>query len=322
MFCSSCKTITPPNASSGIEQPPIVEANTSNIALTSNVVADASVSTNLIQETQESQIEHLAITIPSSNTVDNVVATPTNNVVDIDSLVYVSNDTPSTNGEVEQGFWKSCTEFFKSHKPIFDGIIVSLEIFFLTLLFSLPLALPICFGRMSKLWLIRKPVELFLLIMRGTPLILQLLVVFFVPSILFPNIKFDRFCAAIIAFSINYAAFFAEIYRGGIESIPVGQYEAGKVLGFTKTQTFFRIILPQVIKRIIPSTANEVMTLVKDTALAMTIGVAELFRAAQTISSREFSVVPLFVAGVVYFLLNWIVDIFFRFIEKKLNYYK
>lgn len=321
MFCSFCKAITPPNASSGIEQPPIVEANTSDIALTSNVVADASVSTYLIQETQESQIEHLAITIPSSNTVDNVVATSTNAIIDLNSFVFVSSDSKTTE-EVDKGFWGTCKKFFKTHKPIFEGIIVSLEIFFFTLLFSLPLALPICFGRMSKIWVIRKPIELFLLIMRGTPLILQLLVVFFVPGILFPGIKMDRFCAAIVAFSINYAAFFAEIYRGGIESIPVGQYEAGKVLGFTKTQTFFRIILPQVIKRIIPSTANEVMTLVKDTALAMTIGVAELFRAAQTISSREFSVVPLFVAGVVYFLLNWIVDIFFRFIERKLNYYK
>ena len=128
--------------------------------------------------------------------------------------------------------------------------------------------------------------------------------------------------AAIIAFVINYAAYFSEIFRGGIESIPKGQYEAGKVLGFTKAQTFFRIILPQVIKRILPATGNEVITLVKDTALAQTIGVSELFRVAQNHASRLTSTTPIFIAGVFYFIMNWIVSFVFARIEKKLDYYK
>ena len=125
-----------------------------------------------------------------------------------------------------------------------------------------------------------------------------------------------------IAISINYACYFAEIYRGGIESIPHGQYEASKVLGFTKRQTFFRIILPQVIKRILPASGNEVITLVKDTALAQVIGVAELFRIAQTASSKEFSTIPMFIAGIFYFVMNWVVSVVFIRLEKKLNYYK
>ncbi|ULQ61217.1 amino acid ABC transporter permease [Brucepastera parasyntrophica] len=201
------------------------------------------------------------------------------------------------------------------------GSLVSMQIFFLTLLFALPLALPVAFGRMSKKRIIQVPVNIYLLIMRGTPLILQLIFVYFAPYYIF-RVSYDRFVAVIIAYVINYAAYFAEIYRGGIESIPVGQYEAAKVLGFTKSQTFFRIILPQVIKRIIPSTANEVITLVKDTALAQTIGVAELFRVAQNASARQFSTVPIFIAGVFYFVMNWIVSTVFTRAEKKLSYYR
>ncbi len=160
-----------------------------------------------------------------------------------------------------------------------------------------------------------------MLIVRGTPLILQLIFVYFAPYYIF-KVSYDRFTAAIIAMSINYAAYFAEIYRGGIESIPRGQYEAGKVLGFTKMQTFFRIVLPQVVKRILPATGNEVITLVKDTALAQTIGVAELFRAAQNAASREFSTMPIFIAGVFYFVMNCVVSEVFARIEKKLDYYR
>ncbi|MCR5698842.1 MAG: amino acid ABC transporter permease [Treponemataceae bacterium] len=201
-----------------------------------------------------------------------------------------------------------------------SGTAVSLEVFFLTLLFSLPLGLIISFGRMSKIKVISYPVRVLMLIIRGTPLILQLIFVYFAPYYIF-KLSYDRFTAAIIAFSLNYACYFAEIYRGGIESIPKGQYEAAKVLGFTKVQTFFKIILPQVIKRIIPASGNEVMTLVKDTALAQTIGVAELFRVAQNASSREFSTVPIFVAGVFYFVMNWVVSFAFARLEKKLSYY-
>jgi polar amino acid transport system permease protein len=209
----------------------------------------------------------------------------------------------------------------KMLEAMLQGSLVSIEVFFLTLLFSLPLALPVAFARMSKKSVIRGVVNIYLLVMRGTPLILQLIFVYFAPYYLL-GISYDRFVAVIIAFVVNYAAYFAEIYRGGIESIPKGQYEAAKVLGFTRKQTFFRIILPQVIKRIVPSTANEVITLVKDTALAQTIGVAELFRVAQNASSRQFSTMPIFVAGVFYFVMNWAVSVGFDRIEKKLSYYR
>jgi polar amino acid transport system permease protein len=152
-----------------------------------------------------------------------------------------------------------------------QGTLVSLAVFALTLLFSLPLALPLAFARMSRRSLVSGAVNAYLLVMRGTPLILQLIFAYFAPYYLF-GLSYDRFTAVIVAFTLNYAAYFAEIYRGGIESIPRGQYEAAKVLGFTRARTFFRIILPQVVKRILPATANEVITLVKDTALAQTIG--------------------------------------------------
>lgn len=200
------------------------------------------------------------------------------------------------------------------------GTVVSLEVFFLTLLFSLPLALPVALGRMSRNRIASSLVNGYLLVMRGTPLILQLIFVYFAPYYLF-HVSYDRFVAVIVAFVLNYAAYFAEIYRGGIESIPRGQYEAAKVLGFTGPQTFFRIVLPQVVKRILPSTANEVITLVKDTALAQTIGVAELFRVAQNASSRQFSTMPIFVAGVFYFVMNWVVSTAFGHFEKRLSYY-
>ncbi len=157
------------------------------------------------------------------------------------------------------------------------GTLVSFQVFFLTLLFSLPLGLVIAFGRMSKNKILSTPAKLLILIVRGTPLILQLIFVYFAPYYIF-QASWNRFTAAIVAFSVNYAAYFAEIYRGGIESIPRGQYEAAKVLGLTKTGTFFRIIFPQVFKHILPAMGNEVITLVKDTALAQVIGVAELFR--------------------------------------------
>ncbi len=201
------------------------------------------------------------------------------------------------------------------------GTLVSFQVFFFTLLFSLPLGLLIALGRMSQKPIISTPVKLFILIIRGTPLILQLIFVYFAPYYLF-GASWNRFTAAIVAFSVNYAAYFAEIYRGGIESISLGQYEAAKVLGFTKVQTFFRIILPQVFKRILPASGNEVITLVKDTALAQVIGVAELFRAAQNAASREFSTMPIFVAGLFYFVMNWAVSAVFIRMERKLDYYR
>ena len=202
-----------------------------------------------------------------------------------------------------------------------EGTVVSLEIFALTLLFALPLGLAVAFGRMSRNRWLSGAVNVYMLVMRGTPLILQLIFIYFAPYYLF-GLSYDRFTAAVAAFVINYAAYFAEIFRGGIESIPAGQHEAGQVLGFTKPQVFFRIVLPQMVKRILPAMGNEVITLVKDTALAQTIGVAELFRVAQTASSRQFSTVPIFVAGVFYFAMNWAVAAAFARAEKKLDYYR
>jgi polar amino acid transport system permease protein len=201
------------------------------------------------------------------------------------------------------------------------GTVVSLEVFFLTLLLSLPLALPIALGHMSGRRLVRAPVHLYILVMRGTPLILQIIFVYFAPYYLV-GASWDRFTAVIVAFSINYAAYFAEIYRGGIQAIPRGQWEAAKVLGFGRADTFFRIVLPQVVKRILPATANEVITLVKDTALAQVIGVAELFRVAQNASARQFSTMPIFVAGAFYFVMNWIVSETFLRWERRLEYYR
>ena len=202
-----------------------------------------------------------------------------------------------------------------------EGTFTSLKIFFLTLLFALPLGLLVARGRMSRHRIISSLVNVYILIMRGTPLILQLIFVYFAPYYVF-GASADRFTAVIIAFVINYAAYFAEIYRGGIQSIPYGQYEASSVLGFSKMHTFTHIVMPQVVKRIVPAMGNEVITLVKDTALAQTIGVAELFRVAQNAASREFSTLPIFIAGVFYFVMNSIVAKSFDLIEKKLDYYR
>lgn len=202
-----------------------------------------------------------------------------------------------------------------------EGTLTSLRIFFLTLIFSLPLGFVVAKGRMSRNLLLRSIVNLYIQIMRGTPLILQLIFVYFAPFYVF-GVSYDRFTAVIIAYVVNYSAYFAEIYRSGLQSIEKGQYEASRVLGFSKAHTFFFIVLPQVIKRILPSLGNEVITLVKDTALAQTIGVAELFRVAQNASAREFSTVPIFVAGIFYFVMNFIVSKVFDLFEKKLSYYR
>ena len=202
-----------------------------------------------------------------------------------------------------------------------EGTVVSFRIFFLTLVFSLPLGFVVAKGKMTRIKPIRWITDLYIQIMRGTPLILQLIFVYFAPFYIF-GASYDRFTACIVAFVINYSAYFAEIYRSGLQSIDKGQHEAAKVLGFTRAYTFFHIILPQVIKRILPALGNEVITLVKDTALAQTIGVAELFRVAQTASSREFSTVPIFIAGIFYFVMNYIVSRLFAAGERKLGYYR
>lgn len=208
---------------------------------------------------------------------------------------------------------------------LLGGAVTSIRIFIYTLIISLPLGLAVALGRMSKKPWIRGPIKFYILVLRGTPLLLQIIFVYFAPSFMLPEglrLNLDRFVAAIIAFSLNYAAYFAEIYRGGIDSIPQGQYEAAAVLGFTKTQTFTRIILPQVIKRILPPVSNEVITLVKDTALVQILGISELFRVAKNESSRIFSTTPIFIAGLFYLVMNWVVTKVFHVSEKKLSYYK
>jgi len=195
----------------------------------------------------------------------------------------------------------------------------SLKIFALTLIFSLPLGFVVAAGKMSRFKVISIPVSIFIMIMRGTPLILQLIFVYFAPFYVF-GFSFPRFTACIIAFVLNYSAYFAEIYRGGLQSLDPGQHEAAYVLGLSKGTEFFSVKLPQVIRTVFPSVGNEVVTLVKDTALAQTIGVAELFRTAQTASARMFSVMPIFIAGVFYFVMNAVVSKAFDYFEKRMSY--
>lgn len=204
------------------------------------------------------------------------------------------------------------------------GMLVSIQIFLVTLIFSLPFGLVIAFGRMSKNVIISSIVKFYISVMRGTPLMLQLMVVYFGPYYIF-GIKVTnsyRLWAAFIGFVINYAAYFAEIYRGGIQSMPVGQYEAAQLLGYNKFQTFFRIILPQVMKRIMPSVTNEVITLVKDTSLAFTISVMEMFTMAKALASSQTSMVPFMAAGLFYYIFNLLMAVVMEWIEKKLSYYQ
>jgi len=205
-----------------------------------------------------------------------------------------------------------------------EGFLVTVQIFVLTLLFSLPLGMLVAFGRMSRCKIIKLIAKLYISVMRGTPLMLQIIVVYFAPYYMF-RMKMGpgyRFPAVIIAFVINYAAYFAEIYRSGIESMPNGQYEAAQVLGYNKAQTFIRIILPQVIKRVLPSITNETITLVKDTSLAFTISIAEMFTVAKQIGAAQTSVMPLLAAGIFYYVFNLIVATVMEYIEKRLSYYR
>ena len=209
-------------------------------------------------------------------------------------------------------------------KQLAGGMGTSIEIFTVTLLVSLPLGLLISFGRMSKNPVLRAAVKFYISIMRGTPLMLQLMVVYFGPYYLF-GIRVGngyRLWAAFIGFAVNYAAYFAEIYRSGIQSMPAGQYEAAKLLGYTKYQTFFRIIFPQVVKRILPSITNEVITLVKDTSLAFTISVMEMFTVAKALASSQVSMGPFVAAGLFYYIFNRLVASFMEYAEKKMNYYQ
>lgn len=204
------------------------------------------------------------------------------------------------------------------------GMIVSIQIFLITLLLSLPLGLLVAFGRMSRIRIVSLLCKIYISIMRGTPLMLQLMVVYFGPYYLL-GISVSgnyRIVATLIGFVINYAAYFAEIYRSGIQSMPVGQYEAAKILGYSKARTFFIIIFPQVVKRILPSITNEVITLVKDTSLAFTISVAEMFTMAKALASSTTSMYPFVCAALFYYVFNAIVAFTMDWTEKRLEYYK
>ncbi len=204
-----------------------------------------------------------------------------------------------------------------------SGLEKTCAIFFLTLLFALPLGMAVAMMRGSKIKPVSAVAGFLISVLRGTPLMLQLIAITYGPYYLFGvSVSRNKLIPVVIAFSINYAAYFAEIYRGGIESMPVGQYEAAQVLGYSKAQTFFKIILPQVIRRILPSVTNEIVTLVKDTSMAFTVSYQEMFTIGKQIANSETSFIPFLVAGVFYYVFNLIVSFVMRKVEKKMSYYK
>lgn len=209
-------------------------------------------------------------------------------------------------------------------QQIAAGLGGSLMLFVLTLVFSMPLGLIVCFGRMSKFKPLSIVVNFIISVLRGTPLMLQLVVVFFGPYYVFGIAVSNtwRFWAAIVGFSINYAAYFAEIYRSGIQSIPKGQYEAAEVLGYTRAQTFCKIIFPQMVKRVLPPVTNEIITLTKDTSLAFVLAYAEMFTLAKQVAAADASIAPLFVAGLFYYIFNYVVAFVMDRLERKLAYYQ
>ncbi|MFR6066346.1 MAG: amino acid ABC transporter permease [Eubacterium sp.] len=212
--------------------------------------------------------------------------------------------------------------FIEVTKSLLEGLGVTAKLFFLTLVFALPLGLIVSFGSMSKIKIIKYITKAFVWVIRGTPLMLQLIVVYYGPGLIFKMDLMERFDAVLIAFVINYSCYFSEIYRGGIESIPKGQYEAGQVLGMTKSQIFFKVVLFQVIKRIVPPMSNEIITLVKDTSLARIIAVYEIIWMAQTYIKMEGLIWPLFYTGAFYLIFCGILTLLFGYIEKKMDYYK
>ena len=218
-------------------------------------------------------------------------------------------------------FFKDPSKLWNLTELLLQGAGVTLSIFFLTLLFSVPLGVLFAQARMSKHAVLRAPTSLYIYLMRSTPLMLQIMFVYFLLPQILP-FKVDRFSAVIFAFAVNYAAYFAEIFRSGIQSIPAGQYEAAKVLGYTKTQTFFCIILPQVVKRVLLPMTNEIITLIKDTALASTVAVVELMTIAKKQVSSSSSVEPYLLAIVFYLVLNGVAEQLCKLAEKKLSYYR
>lgn len=209
-------------------------------------------------------------------------------------------------------------------QQVLSGTGATLLIFFSTIIFSLPLGLLIAWGRMSRFKPVSLVVKMFISVLRGTPLMLQLIVWFYGPYYLFGTQLSSgwRLTATILGFSINYAAYFAEIFRSGIQSIPLGQYEAANVLGYSRAQTFCKIIFPQMCKRVLPPVTNEVITLVKDTSLAFVLAYSEVFTLAKQVAAAQTTIVPLFIAGGFYYVFNFVVDFVMAKIEQKLNYYR
>lgn len=214
----------------------------------------------------------------------------------------------------------SLNQIINLGKVLFSGVGVLLQIFIITLILSIPLGIIIAILRNSKCRIISFITRVYILIMRGTPIMLQIIVVYFAPYYLF-KINYDRFLAIIIAFVANYAAYFAEIFRSGINSIPKGQKEAAYTLGFNKIQVFFLILFPQIVKRVLPPVSNEVVSLLKSTSLAQIIGISEMFALAQKQANYYFSVTPLFIAGMYYLVLTFLVSLIFNKVEKKMEYY-
>ena len=204
---------------------------------------------------------------------------------------------------------------------LLDGFSETLKVFALTLLFSIPLGLVVCFGSMSRFKPLRAITRSFVWVIRGTPLMLQLIIIFYGPGLLFDLPAMPRLTATVVAFAINYACYFSEIYRGGIESIPAGQYEAGQVLGMTRQQIFFKVVLLQVVKRIMAPMSNEIITLVKDTALARTIGIYEIIWAGESFIKKGM-IWPLFYTGVFYLVFSGGLTVLFAKLEKKLDYFR
>lgn len=204
---------------------------------------------------------------------------------------------------------------------LLEGFWESLKVFMLTLAFAVPLGLIICFGSMSKFAPLKVVSRGFVWIIRGTPLMLQLIIIFYGPGLIFDLPAMPRFTATIVAFAINYACYFSEIYRGGIESIPRGQYEAGQVLGMTKGQIFFKVVLLQVIKRIMAPMSNEIITLVKDTSLARIIGIYEIIWAGESFIKKGL-IWPLFYTGAFYLIFSGLLTVLLARLEKKLSYFR
>lgn len=213
-------------------------------------------------------------------------------------------------------YWLDSTQY------ILSGCTVTLKLFFITLLISLPVGFACAMGKTSRWWAMRGLMELYTSVVRGTPLLLQIFFVYYGLPILFPELRMERFNAAVFTFILNYGAYFTEIFRGGIQSIDRGQYEASQVLGMSYIQTMRRIILPQTIKRVLPPIANEAITLVKDTALVVVLGIGDILRNSKEIVARDFTISPFIIAAIIYLLMNYMVVLFFKRLEKRHSVYE